>query len=96
MHAKIHTATSVLCVHFQFSFHRDGEVTHMHEHPKKSFLFLVYFQNQKFFDHTSFSLSLWLLFLKKNKGRRRRRRKKKEEKKASNFQSCRLLLHIHI
>jgi len=33
----------------------------MHEHPKKSFLFLVYFQNQKFFDSTIFSLSLWLL-----------------------------------
>jgi hypothetical protein len=27
---KIHTTTSVPCVHFQFSFHRDGEVTHMH------------------------------------------------------------------
>ena len=44
-HAKIHTATSVPCVHFQFSFRRDGEVTHTHEHPKKSYmLFLVYFQ----------------------------------------------------
>ena len=28
MHTTIHTATSVLCVHLQFSFHRDGEVTH--------------------------------------------------------------------
>ena len=28
MHTKIHTATSVLCVHLQFSFHRDEEVTH--------------------------------------------------------------------
>ena len=28
MHTKIHTATSVPCVHFQFSFHLDGEVTH--------------------------------------------------------------------
>ena len=28
MHPKIHTATSVLCVHFQFSFHRDAEVTY--------------------------------------------------------------------
>ena len=28
MHTKIHTATSVLCIHFQFSFHLDVEVTH--------------------------------------------------------------------
>ena len=27
MHTQIHTATSILCVHFQFSFHRDVEVT---------------------------------------------------------------------
>ena len=85
MHAKIHTATSVLCVHFQFSFHRDVEVTHMHEHPKKSFLFLVYFQNQKFFDHTSFSLSLWLLFLKKTNSRKKKKKKKKKKRGKKSF-----------
>jgi hypothetical protein len=54
----------------------------------------VYFQNQKFFDHTSFSPPLWLLFLK-NKEEEEKKRGKKEEKKASNFQSCRLLLTTH-
>lgn len=42
MHTKIHTATSVLCVHFQFSFHRDVEVTHALSTRKTCFL--VYFQ----------------------------------------------------
>jgi hypothetical protein len=54
----------------------------------------VYFQNQKFFDHTSFSPPLWLLFLK-NKEEEEKKRGKKEEKKASNFQSCRLLFYTH-
>ena len=78
---KIHTTTSVPCVHFQFSFHRDGEVTHIPEHPKKSFLFLVYFQNQKFFDSTIFSLSLWLLFLKKTNSEEEEEEEKKGKKK---------------
>lgn len=43
MHAKIHTATSVLCVHFQFSFHLDGEVTHALS-ARKAVVFLVYFK----------------------------------------------------
>ena len=84
-HAKIHTATSVPCVHFQFSFHRDGEVTHMHEHPKKSFLFLVYFQNQKFFDHTIFSPPLWLLFLKKTKEEEEEEKKRKKKLQISSL-----------
>ena len=47
MHAKIHTATSVLCVHFQFSFHLDGEVTHALS-ARKAVVFLVYFQPPPF------------------------------------------------
>ena len=43
MHAKIHTATSVLCDHFQFSFHLDGEVTHALS-ARKAVVFLVYFK----------------------------------------------------
>ena len=46
MHAKIHTATSVLCVHFQFSFHLDGEVTHALS-ARKAVVFLVYFPVKK-------------------------------------------------
>ena len=42
MHTQIHTATSILCVHFQFSFHRDVEVTHALSTRKTCFL--VYFQ----------------------------------------------------
>jgi hypothetical protein len=53
----------------------------MHEHPKKSFLFLVYFQNQKFFDHTIFSPPLWLLFLKKTKEEEEEEEEKKRKKK---------------
>ena len=93
MHAKIHTATSVLCVHFQFSFHRDVEVTHMHEHPKKSCCFwCIFFRPHKFL-----SFSLAALF-KKNKleeEEEEEEEEEKEEKKASNFQSCRLLLTTH-
>ena len=43
MHTQIHTATSILCVHFQFSFHRDVEVTHHASRARKT-CFLVYFQ----------------------------------------------------
>ena len=57
----------------------------MHEHPKKSFLFLVYFQNQKFFDSTIFSLSLWLLFLKKTNSEEEEKKKKKRGKKSFKF-----------
>ena len=96
MHTKIHTATSILCVHFQFSFHRDVEVTHMHEHPKKSCCFWCFFKIKNFSTHKFLSFSLAALFKKKKtRGRRRRRRRKKEEKKASNFQSCRLLFYTH-
>ena len=42
MHTKIHSATRMLCVHFQFSFHRDVEVTRALSTRKA--LFLVYFQ----------------------------------------------------
>ena len=63
-HAKIHTATSVPCVHFQFSFRRDGEVTHTHEHPKKSYmLFLVYFQPPFWCLKKALKTSLFTLFL---------------------------------
>ena len=47
MHAKIHTATSVLCVHFQFSFHLDKEVTRALS-ARKAVVFLVYFQPPPF------------------------------------------------
>ena len=68
MHAKIHTATSVPCVHFQFSFHRDGEVTHTHEHPKKSWLFFwCIFSKSKNFSTTQVSLFLSLAALFKKK-----------------------------
>jgi len=68
----------------------------MHEHPKKSFLFLVYFQNQKFFDSTIFSLSLWLLFLKKTNSEEEEKKKKKRGKKSFKFPVLpSLILYTH-
>ena len=81
MHAKIHTATSVLCVHFQFSFHRDVEVTRTHEHPKKSCCFWCIFEIKNFSTHKFLSFSLGLLFLKKTKLREKKKKKKKKKRK---------------
>ena len=67
----------------------------MHEHPKKSFLFLVYFQNQKFFDSTIFSLSLWLLFLKKTNSEEEEKKKKKRGKKKLQISSLAVSYYIH-
>jgi len=53
---------------------------------EEKLLFLVYFQNQKFFDRTSFSLSLWLLFLKKTNSRKKKKKKKKKKKRKKKLQ----------
>ena len=39
-----------------------------------------------FFDHTSFSLSLWLLFLKKTNSRKKKKKKKKKKKRKKKLQ----------
>jgi hypothetical protein len=62
---------------------------------RKAVVFGV-FSKSKIFRHTSFSLSLWLLFLKKtNSEEEEEEEEKKEGKKASNFQSCRLSFYTH-
>ena len=48
-----------------------------------------------FFDHTSFSLSLWLLFLKKTNSRKKKKKKKKKRKKKLQISSLAVSYYIH-
>ena len=94
MHTKIHTATSVLCVHFQFSFHLDADVTRHALSTRKAF-FLVYFQppfwtnfgrilvhiSHKIVSEKRFSFTLFPL-----SSRSRRSEEDKEDEKM--FESC--------
>ena len=60
MHTQIHTATCILRVHFQFSFHRDVEVTRALSTRKA--LFLVYFQPPFWYNFTQFWVQFWFKF----------------------------------